>query len=46
MIGWFGEENFDSILPQYVLESSNKTNFIAHPYKPEKLSIEYSPIAF
>jgi hypothetical protein len=31
--------------PQYVLESSNKTNFIARPYKPEKLSIEYSPIA-
>jgi hypothetical protein len=31
--------------PQHVLESSNMTNFIACPYKPEKLPIEYSPIA-
>ena len=31
--------------PQYVLESSNKTNFIARPYKPEKFSIEYSSMA-
>ena len=31
--------------PQYVLESSNKTNFIAHTDQPEKFMIEYSPIA-
>ena len=31
--------------PQYVLESSNKTHFIARPDQPEKFSIEYSPIA-
>ncbi len=31
--------------PQYVLQSSNKTNFIARPDKPEKFSIEYSHMA-
>lgn len=31
--------------PQYVLESSNKINFIAHTDQPEKFSIEYSLIA-
>ena len=31
--------------PQYILESSNKTNFIARPDQPEKFSIEYLPMA-
>lgn len=30
--------------PQYVLESSNKTIFIAHTDQPEKFLKEYSPI--